>query len=40
LYSRGNGILKEEKSLEEIHRIREKLYKMDDEEKKKITQKY
>ncbi|TXT62382.1 MAG: hypothetical protein BAJALOKI3v1_600003 [Promethearchaeota archaeon] len=36
MYSRGNGILKEEKSLEEIHRIREKLYKMDDEEKKKL----
>ncbi|MHA1660969.1 MAG: hypothetical protein ACTSUT_17805 [Promethearchaeota archaeon] len=44
MYSRGNGILKEEKSLEEIHKIREKLYKMDEKEKKdllkKIREKY
>jgi len=44
LYSRGNGLLKEEKSLEEIHKIREKLYEMDEKEKKdllkKIKEKY
>jgi transcription termination factor Rho len=44
LYSRGNGLLKEEKSLEEIHEIREKLSKMDEKEKeellKKIRNKY
>ena len=36
MYSRGNGLLKEEDSLEEIHKIREKLSKMDKEEKKKL----
>jgi hypothetical protein len=35
LYSRGNGLVKEEKSLEEIHKIREKIYKMDENEMKK-----
>jgi len=44
LYSRGNGLLKEEKSLEEIHKIREKLSEMDEKEKKdllkKIKEKY
>ena len=44
LYSRGNGLLKEEKSLEEIHKIREKIYEMDEKEKKdllkKIKEKY
>ncbi len=44
MYSRGDGILKEEKSLEEIHKIREKLYKMDEKEKrellKQIKEKY
>jgi len=39
LYSRGNGLLKEEKSLEEIYKIREKLYKMDKEEKKELLNK-
>jgi len=33
LYSRGNGLLKEEKSLEEIHKIREKLSEMDKKDK-------
>jgi len=33
MYSRGNALIKEEKSLEEIHKIREKLYKMDKKEK-------
>lgn len=44
LYSRGNGFLKEEKSLEEIHEIREKISQMDEEERKaklkKIRKKY
>jgi len=44
LYSRGDGVLKEEKSLEEIHKIRERLFKMDEKEKeeliKKIKEKY
>ena len=44
MYSRGDGVLKEEKSLEEIHKIREELYKMDNKEKrellKKIKEKY
>jgi transcription termination factor Rho len=39
LYSRGNGLLKEEKSLEEIHKIREKIYKMDENEKKELLKK-
>jgi len=39
MYSRGNGLLKEEKSLEEIHKIREKLYEMDKEEKKELLNK-
>lgn len=39
MHSRGNGILKEEKTLEEIHKIREKLSKMDEEEKKKLLKK-
>ena len=44
MYSRGNGLLKEEKSLEEIHEIREKIYGMDEKDKrellKKIKEKY
>ena len=36
MYSRGNGLLKEEKSLEEIHKIREKIFAMDEEEKKQL----
>ncbi len=28
--SRGNDLLRKEKSLEEIHELREKLYKMDE----------
>jgi len=36
MYSRGTGILKEEKSLEEIHKIREKLSKMDEKIKKEL----
>lgn len=44
MYSRGNGLLKEEKSLEEIHKIREKISQMDEKEKKaklkKIREKY
>lgn len=44
MYSRGDGVLKEEKSLEEIHKIRERLFKMDEKEKeeliKKIKEKY
>ena len=44
MYSRGTGVLKEEKSLEEIHKIREKLFEMDEKEKKdlliKIREKY
>jgi len=39
LYSRGNGLLKEEKSLEEIHKIREKIYAMDEKEKKELLRK-
>ncbi len=39
MYSRGNGLLKEEKSLEEIHKIREKIYKMDENEKKELLKK-
>jgi len=39
MHSRGNGILKEEKTLEEIHKIREKLSKMDEKEKKKLLKK-
>ena len=34
MYSRGNGLLKEEKSLEEIHKIRESRDAMADNEKK------
>jgi uncharacterized membrane protein len=37
LYSRGNGLLKEEKSLEEIHKIRD--YAMDKKEKKELLKK-
>ncbi|MCK4371051.1 MAG: hypothetical protein KAV01_11420 [Candidatus Lokiarchaeota archaeon] len=44
MYSRGNGLLKEEKSLEEIHKIREKLSEMDEKKikdlLKKIKEKY
>ncbi len=44
MYSRGNSVLKEEKSLKELHEIREKIYKMDIEEKKEklkeIREKY
>jgi hypothetical protein len=36
MYSRGNGLLKEEKSLEEIHKIREKIFAMDEEKKKQL----
>ncbi len=36
MHTRGNGLLKEEESLEEIHKIREKLYKMDEKEKKEL----
>jgi len=39
LYSRGNGLLKEEKSLEEIHKIREKISAMDENEKKELLKK-
>ncbi len=39
MYSRGNGLLKEEKSLEEIHKIREKLYEMEEKEKKELLKK-
>ena len=39
MYSRGNGLLKEEKSLEEIHKIREKIYLMDENEKKELLKK-
>lgn len=39
MYSRGNGLLKEEKSLEEIHKIGEKIYKMDEREKKELLKK-
>ena len=39
MYSRGNGLLKEEKSLEEIHKIREKIYAMDENEKKELLKK-
>ena len=39
MYSRGKGLLKEEKSLEEIHKIREKIYKMDENEKKELLKK-
>lgn len=35
MYSGGNDLMKEEKSLKEIHKIREELYFMDKEEKKK-----
>ncbi len=34
MHSRGNGLLKEEKSLEEIHKIRKKIYHMDEKKKK------
>ena len=34
MYSRGNALIKEEKSLKEIHKIREELYLMNKEEKK------
>ncbi|KKN44894.1 hypothetical protein LCGC14_0688440 [marine sediment metagenome] len=44
MYSRGDGVLKEDKFLEEIHKIREKIYKMDEKEKeellKKVKEKY
>ncbi len=44
MHYRGNGVLKEEKSLEEIHKIREKISKMDKEERerklKEIRKKY
>lgn len=44
MYSGGNDLMKEEKSLKEIHKIREDLYFMDKEEKKKklveIKEKY
>ncbi len=44
MYSQGTGLLKEEKALEEIHKIREKLNDMDEKEKKdllkKIKEKY
>ena len=36
MYARGNNILKEEKSLKEIHDIREKLSKLDEKEKKEF----
>ena len=36
MYSSGNGLLKEEKSLEEIHKIREKIYCMDKKKKKEL----
>ena len=36
MYSRGNGLLKEEKSLEEIHKIREKIFAMDEGKKKEL----
>ena len=38
MYSRGNGLLKEDKSLEEIHKIREKLSEMDEKDKKEVLQ--
>ena len=39
MYSRGNGLLKEEKSLEEIHKIREKIHAMDEKEKRELLKK-
>ena len=39
LYSRGNGLLKEEKSLDEIHKIRENISKMDKKEKREHLKK-
>lgn len=39
MYSRGNSVVKEEKSLKEIHEIREKLYNMDEKEKKELLKK-
>ena len=38
MYSGGNDLMKEEKSLKEIHKIREELYFMGKEEKKKNQQ--
>lgn len=44
MHTRGISVLKEEKSLKEIHDIREKLSKMDDKERKdlldKVKEKY
>ncbi len=36
MYSRGNGLLREEKSLEEIPEIRKRLYKMNEKVKKAL----
>jgi hypothetical protein len=36
LYTRGDGLLEEEESLEEIHKIREKLSKMGKKEKERL----